>query len=326
MIKIAVIGAGLAGLSLAHLLRECVDITVFEKARGVSGRMSTRRADCYQFDHGAQYFTIRDKGFRQFLQPLKEQGLIQPWHARYIKFDGTNAVETKNWAKEDPRYVGVPAMNAIAKAFSDGLDIRLNTCIVSVQKQNDWQLKDSEGTCYDGFDWVISTAPAPQTADLLPVNFVHHSAIKAIEMQGSLALMLGFAEALPLDFEAAHVMNSDISWIAVNSAKPQRAADFTMVVHSSADYADQHIDGDRQAAMQHLCRETSLIIGHDVGQAAHMSLHAWRYAKNATIPDWAVYCDTDMRLAACGDWCEGGRVEGAFIAAQNLAETIKKTI
>ncbi|MGB2517422.1 MAG: NAD(P)-binding protein, partial [Pseudomonadales bacterium] len=32
--KIAIIGAGLAGLSAAHLLKEHSDITVFEKARG----------------------------------------------------------------------------------------------------------------------------------------------------------------------------------------------------------------------------------------------------------------------------------------------------
>lgn len=53
MTKIAIIGAGLSGLSIAHLLKDYAQITVFEKARGVSGRLSTRRAEPYVFDHGA---------------------------------------------------------------------------------------------------------------------------------------------------------------------------------------------------------------------------------------------------------------------------------
>ena len=67
MKKIAIIGAGLSGLSIAHLLKENADITLFEKARGVSGRMSTRRAEPYFFDHGAQYFTARTKAFQDFM-------------------------------------------------------------------------------------------------------------------------------------------------------------------------------------------------------------------------------------------------------------------
>ena len=77
--KIAIIGAGLAGLTLAHRLVARHDITVFEKARGPGGRMSTRRADPYAFDHGAQYFTAETDRFRSLLKPLRETGLIAPW-------------------------------------------------------------------------------------------------------------------------------------------------------------------------------------------------------------------------------------------------------
>jgi predicted NAD/FAD-dependent oxidoreductase len=52
MIKITIIGAGISGLSAAHLLKDYADITLFEKECGVSGRMSTRCAEPYLFDHG----------------------------------------------------------------------------------------------------------------------------------------------------------------------------------------------------------------------------------------------------------------------------------
>ena len=66
MKNIAIIGAGIAGISLANLLQKKVNLTVFEKSRGVGGRMATRRAAPYQFNHGAQYFKIANKAFKDF--------------------------------------------------------------------------------------------------------------------------------------------------------------------------------------------------------------------------------------------------------------------
>ena len=71
MKKIAVIGAGLSGLTCAHFLKDHAMVTLFEKARGPSGRISTRRALPYIFDHGAQYFTAR-RTFSKFYQPFIE--------------------------------------------------------------------------------------------------------------------------------------------------------------------------------------------------------------------------------------------------------------
>ncbi|MBC7939825.1 MAG: FAD-dependent oxidoreductase, partial [Chitinophagaceae bacterium] len=60
---VAVIGAGVAGAACASSLRQAgMNVTLFEKARGVGGRMATRRARWLgadgqaqdaQFDHGA---------------------------------------------------------------------------------------------------------------------------------------------------------------------------------------------------------------------------------------------------------------------------------
>ena len=98
--KIAIIGAGISGLSAAHLLKDFADITLFEKERGVSGRMSTRRAGPYFFDHGAQYFTARTKNFQDFIQPLLEEGIIERWNARYVKFKGNQIIERRNRTSE----------------------------------------------------------------------------------------------------------------------------------------------------------------------------------------------------------------------------------
>jgi renalase len=58
MTNIAIIEAGLSGLTAANILKDYADITIFEKSRGVSGRMSTRHAYPYSFDHGAQFLKL----------------------------------------------------------------------------------------------------------------------------------------------------------------------------------------------------------------------------------------------------------------------------
>ena len=156
MTKVAIIGAGLSGLSTAHLLKDYAKVFLFEKARGVSGRMSTRRAETYFFDHGAQYFTARTQPFKDFLLPLLNSGVIKRWNPRYVIYDDIEIIEQKNWANDEPRYVGVPGMNAVTQSLADSLNVNINTKISSIQRKNKWELKDETGRCYDGFDWIIS--------------------------------------------------------------------------------------------------------------------------------------------------------------------------
>ncbi|MCY4329968.1 MAG: NAD(P)-binding protein [Endozoicomonadaceae bacterium] len=326
MKKIAVIGAGLSGLSVASLLKNRAEVVVFEKARGVSGRMSTRYAGPYCFDHGAQYFTVRTEAFKTFIQPLINNGIIGRWNANYVKFDGQRITERKNWLNDEPRYVGIPGMNSIAKHLSEDLNIHINTRITSLKQANSWQLIDEEDKVYDGFDWVIFTVPAPQTLALIPETFQYYTDISAVKMRACFALMLGFANPLTFKFEAAHISNADLSWLAVNSHKPGRANQFTLVVHSSEDYAETHFDDDREIMIKHLCAQTSDISGYDVSRADYKTIHRWRYANNAVRKNHPVLIDQNLNLAVCGDWCLGGRIENAFTSAYNLTNVMKESL
>ena len=57
--NIAIIGAGMTGVVCARNLKDAgYETIIFEKSRGIGGRMATRRtSEGLQFDHGAQYIT-----------------------------------------------------------------------------------------------------------------------------------------------------------------------------------------------------------------------------------------------------------------------------
>lgn len=327
MVKIAVIGAGLGGLIAARLLNNLADVSVFEKARGVGGRMSTRRSEPYFFDHGAQYFTVQSDLFQSFIDPLIARGVIENWKPRCVHLDGAQIVERRKNVADELYYVGVPGMNSVAKFLAKDLSISLNTKITKLEHDIKWNMTDETGRVYNGFDWVISSIPAPQAADLIPQKFKYYKDISRTEMRGCYALMLGFEHSLSLGFDAAHVMNSDLSWIAVNNHKPRRSGAVSLIVHSSEDYADTHIEDDRMDVMRHMVTETSRVLGQDIDCADYKTIHLWRYAK-AGLADHIdqILLDDESKLAVCGDWCVGTGVEDAFTSAYNLANKIKELV
>ena len=167
MKRIAIIGAGIAGLTLAYQLQHKAEITLFEKSRGVSGRLATRRLGEFEFDHGAQFFTARSNAFKQFIAPFIKQGIIAPWQPRVLTLAPGKKPYRRDWF--EPHYVAVPRMNSLAKALAGELDIELQTPISSLSavSEGQWQLRTPDAEWPETFDWVISTAPVIQSIALL---------------------------------------------------------------------------------------------------------------------------------------------------------------
>ena len=84
--RVAIIGAGIAGLACARRLHDAgIEATLFDKSRGLGGRLATRRADTgtpgVAFDHGATHFTARSEGFTRLLAAWEKAGLAARWPA-----------------------------------------------------------------------------------------------------------------------------------------------------------------------------------------------------------------------------------------------------
>ena len=326
MSRIAIIGAGLSGLVAARALQSRHDVTVFEKARGVGGRMATRRAGAWEFDHGAQFFTARTREFQDFLAPLREHGIVADWHADFVELEDGKINAARTWDQDYPHFVGTPKMNALGKWLANGLTVRTNVNVKRLERDGyGWRLLDATLASLGTFDWVISTAPAPQTAALLPTYSPLHDHACGVAMQACFALLLGFEAEPSLEWQAALVRDADISWVSVNSSKPGRSCAFSLVVHSTNAWADQHIDDPLEDVTAHLLRMISEIVGIEASRAAHRDLHRWRYA-NISAQQPATQVDLEHRLAACGDWFVRGRVEGAFTSARNLLRQLTPLI
>ena len=320
---IAIIGAGIASLSCAARLKALgFQVQLYEKSRGVSGRMSTRNNDDWSGDHGAQYFTARDPLFIDQVNEWINADVAAIWNPRLKVF---KANQWQDSTATENRYVGIPAMNSPGKHLAKTLPIEFNQTIDRVAyAQNKWQLHSLEsGDIHQKFDWLVVALPAPQALALTK------SIDKSIEkftidanMQGCWTVMASFTANLNLPFDAAFINNEIISWISRNNSKPKRTGLETWVIHANPTWSQEWIELDKDEAAKRIL-DCAKKFGLDC-RTAKISIHRWRYASGHTNPIPVFRLHEDLKLGFCGDWLNGGRVEGAWLSGNQLACQIEK--
>lgn len=323
--RIAVIGAGLSGLSFAHASRPFADIQLFEKSRGVGGRLATRRAADHEFDHGAQFFTCRAKSLESLLKDGDFQSAVSEWQPKLVTLAPDSETFKRTWF--EPHYVGVPSMTEFPKRLASELAISYSTQVQEISRCGQgWRLKDKSGDELGMFDWVVSAMPAPQVGMLFDTKFSEHRSVTEAQLSPCFALMVGLRDRPRLNFEAAVVRQSPISWLAINNSKPSRSAPSGLVVHSSNAWATAHIDEEPTIIEDKLLDALHQLIDPDSLSIQEIHLQRWRYAKVEKAIGKAFLVDEKNRLAAVGDWCLGNRAEDAFVSGRELAEHLGRTL
>ncbi len=318
--KIAIIGAGISGIVLARELAKFSEVKLFEKSRGVGGRMSTRYAEKFSFDHGAQCFTARTKSFQRFLQPFITSRDVAAWVGKAVNLESSGEITPRFWF--ETHLVATPNMNSLCKKLAVDLDISCGAEVDSLKKvdHNLWNLQDKNGADLGSFDFVISTAPPAQTKKLFGDNFT----APEVAMQPCYALMLGFDKEWDRDWIFAKVRNNPIKLIAVNSSKPGRNSAVTsLVIHSRDSWTKENLERDQGEVEEVLAQNFSRLTKIDYRDASYKSLHRWRYAL-VDESGAELFCDFNSNLAATGDWTTNSRIEDVWIRAMELGEKIKK--
>lgn len=323
MPQVTIVGAGLSGLACARRLGQAgLRVTVLEKSRGVGGRMATRRAgDSLRFDHGAQYFTVRDPQFGEFVDDLIQRGIVARWEGAIVVLD-QGRTERKQSATE--RHVAVPGMNAICKHLAEGLTVVPRQEVALARRAGEsWRLEDRDGGTLAESEWLVVSAPAPQAARLLEASPPLRKQAAATPMQGCWAVMAAFTERLDVAWDGAFVHHSELSWVARDSSKPGRdAGRETWVLHGSAEWSEPRLDESPEAILPQLLEAFGDALGQRLPAPEHAAAHRWRYAIPPDPLEQACLLDAERQAGACGDWCGGPRVEGAYLSGVTLAEEI----
>jgi photolyase PhrII len=327
MPRVAVIGAGLSGLACARTLADHgLTVEVFEKSRGTAGRMATRRAESYQFDHGAQYFTCRSDLFRRYVNAWTEDNMVSAWEGRVRILDSG---ELRDERARTERYVGVPSMSALGKHLARAVPVRNETQIVQLRRDGErWYLSDAEQAEHGPFDLVVVAVPAPQAAPLLQdASPALASQAAAVRMRACWAVMAAFDARISFDYDGAFVHDSPLAWVMRDSSKPRRpAAADTWVLHASGEWTDANLETSAADVQSQLLDAFWTANRSQPSVPAWATAHRWLYALPTEPHDARHLWDASQQLGACGDWCGGPRVEGAFLSGVSMAGRVLREL
>ena len=327
--RVAVVGAGISGLAAARSLVERGHaVKVFERARVAGGRVATRIASPIElprglsgevaFDHGAQYFTVRDQRFSELAAEWERDRIIAKWAGRIVSFDGEGweDVPESPFAKAagdrgTRRYVGTPGMGAIASALAAGLDIEFGTTIESLDQMR------------SDFDRVIVAVPADRARALISGIPSLAGRITDVSMTPNWTVMAAFEERVAARFDAAFVNGSALGWIARNTSKPKRNWKIDCwVLQATCAWSQAHA-GDRPDDVGSFLMEAfEDLIPAGLPKAFFATVHRWPHAMaDPPLAVGAIH-DADSGITLCGDWCKGSRIEDAYLSGIEAADSL----
>ncbi len=317
--KIAVVGAGIAGLTIAKkLTNRGFSVDIFDKGRAVGGRMSSRRTQWGYLDHGTQYFTVKNPVFQDFLAQNKK--FVKVWTGKFACWrDG----ELTTIEPENSRYVPTLAMNNLCKNMAIGLNVKLQTRIIRLEKGQKWILIDENQQKYSDYDYVMITAPPIQTIDLLANHTTITESISKLKMFPCYSLMLVPENKLDLAFDAIEFQHPILRWIAANDSKPSRGEKGSIIIQSNLTWTEINLEKSKDSVGKILKNTAADILNIQFNHSLYESVHLWRYAISKQPNDQGYYLDKSNNIGVCGDWCLNGKVESAFLSGHFLAEEIR---
>lgn len=336
---VAVVGAGLAGAACASRLQAAgYDVTVFDKSRGVGGRLATRRlrwldadgSDHWaEFDHGAPFCQASDPAFRGWLAGAESAGVVRRWrprvHAPWSPGPANPVV-----------FVPQPTMPALVRYALAAAPVRHDAMVERLQRSAaGWSLCIAGGDVLGPYDRVLLAVPPAQAAALLDGLTARWAgscaaALAAVHMAPCWTL-LAITDERDWPWDAAEPDRGPLAWVARNDRRPGRSglAGYAFwVAQARAEWSAEHLEAEPAFVADDLRRALAGCLPDAAGlRWHHASVHRWRYAVSARAqaPHAACHYDPERGLGWCGDhFTPAGShgAEAAWLSGQALAEAV----
>lgn len=312
--RIAVVGAGLAGLVAARRLSSEHEVVVFDKGRSVGGRLATRRIGSARLDHGAQFFTARGDAFRRQVDDWVARDIARVWcHGFADTPDG------------HPRYCGTSGMNTLAKDLATGLDCLTSQLVFSCRPtEAGWDVVIDDGVVHE-VDALVLTCPVPQSwALLVQAQLGVPDALFRREYHRTIGLLtvLDGPSAVPspggVQFDPTDA-DAPFGFIGDNHAKgisPVPAVTF----HATQPWSSDHWDDDTDSLRDLLLERARPWLGE--ASVTDAQVKKWRFA--GPVEPWPDPCwvNEEHRVVLAGDLFAGPKVEGAFDSGVAAASAV----
>lgn len=323
-----VVGAGMAGLMAATNLQQSgISCRILEAHSQAGGRMIPWQNNDYRrpravYDLGAQFFTVRESRFAQYVSSWIEQGLVVEWSRGFATADGSF------YADGHPRYRGSPNMGAVAQKLTNELNVRFNSPIKAIKERSSgWQVIENNGNSHHSQSLIL-TPPVPQSLALLERGNVHLppatiKMLKNISYEPCIALCVQLTAGGNVPEPGGMwSVGEPIAWIADNFQKGISPMPGAITIHAGSDFSRKNWQSsDSEVADQLLAAAEEWL----VDQVEYYYVHRWPYSKPLWLHPEPIFGLFDQApLVFAGDAFAGPRVEGAALSGLAAADWLLK--
>jgi renalase len=296
--KIAIIGAGFSGCNLYNNLKEKYpDITIFEKSRGVGGRLSTKYIGDKFIDHGTSSLIPSTDNLKLFCLNLANIEIVR---AKYDEF------------------IPKAGINSICKFLIDEKDLIKNTKITkAVNSNNKWLLEDENHKTYENFDLLFITIPATQIMQMqieLPKDFKEK--LSQIKYDSVFSLILYSDKNIQLPQNELYE-NPDIQNIINNSKKYLYKNFSSYVIHSTREFANCVNEKSKDEICELFLDNFNDNIKETLEEFTIVP-HLWKYAFAKNSLEMPYFLNKEKNLGICGDYFSYNNLEAALLSSELL--------
>ena len=295
--QIGIIGAGIAGCAAAFALRDrAARVTLIDKARGVSGRATTRRRDGIRYDHGANFFKLKKERHRTLVHDLlPTDGLVRVQRP-LCTFTAAGEFMPIPETEENQAWTYREGIHMLGKhlATASGATLQLRTRIADIQQADGaWTVRATDGRSFGPFDQLLLTPPAPQSADLLAHSDLPPTladplieALRPSAYQSLHTLILGYNERWTRAHPFYGFANADgaypIGWLSFEEDKPGHvpADQRVLICQMQASWSEERFDLPQEELAPVAAKHAADLL--EAPAAAHpdwVDHQRWRYAQ-----------------------------------------------
>ena len=305
---LAIAGSGLSAIFAALTIKsqKNTNVVLFDKARGLGGRLATRRAENGKFDHGAQYFDISTLLDQPQIQTLLDEKIIS----------SNNGSD---------KFFSPGGMTNIAKFLLKEFDVKKEHKLLSISYNNGEYNLNFEDSPTINCDDIILSCPMPQTIEILKNSQIKYNDsymddLSKLEYDPCIVIMVKSKNKISeYNKELGSIYkNQDISWVGDNTLKKVSSEENFYTVQCSPEFSHKYFDQEYDKTNKLLEKELISIFGdgYDI-----LSNHKWRYSvpKNYYANSESLVIRNSNFIGLCGDIFTNGKFDGAVRSGISIA-------